>query len=162
MMNKNLLEDGFVSIKCDERCIYEPYRFSCNEVLNLYMKRHKEEIRNTFEKIIEEDFKKLTVVEEYINLVKNFEESLMELVESNEGIFDCVATENIYSFVIDKYKLKEQIRANYVDDLNKDLKELDDLYDEVNAQLSLSNDLEYQLDVLKRYGIIDKKTEKIK
>ena len=162
MMIKNLIEDAVVSTKGHDSFIYEPYKFSCNEVLNLYMKRHGEEIKNTFEKIIEEDFKKLTVVEEYINLVKNFEESLMELVESNKDLFDCVTTENIYSFVIDENKLKEQIRTNYVDDLKNDLKELDDLYDEVNAQLSLSNDLEYQIDVLKRYGIIDKKTEKIK
>ena len=38
---------------------------------------------------------------------------------------------------------------------------VNDIKDEVEAQLSLSDDLEYQQEVLMRYGIIDKKTKKI-
>ena len=43
----------------------------------------------------------------------------------------------------------------------KELENLEDFVKEVQAQLSLSNDLDYQLEVLTRYDIIDKKTKKM-
>lgn len=47
-------------------------------------------------------------------------------------------------------KDKEQIIEKY----KKKIKE-------ISAQLSLSDDLDYQLEVLTRYGILDKKTKKV-
>ena len=39
--------------------------------------------------------------------------------------------------------------------------ELDKLKEEIDAQLSLSSELDYQIEVLTTYGILDKKTKKM-
>ena len=58
--------------------------------------------------------------------------------------------------------IKETIYDIYRDEKAKEIKAIDDLVEEVDAQLSLSNDLDYQKDILINYGIIDKKSGKIK
>ena len=49
----------------------------------------------------------------------------------------------------------------YRDEIRETYKKIDDTREEVEAQLSLSDDLKYQQEVLERYNIISKKTKKI-
>ena len=50
----------------------------------------------------------------------------------------------------------------YREEWEKELSSLYELTAEVDAQLSLSEDLNYKMEVLTRYDIIDKKTNKVK
>lgn len=68
---------------------------------------------------------------------------------------------NVIKYCLDLDKLKEEFEVEYLIKRNEELGEIEKVKEEVEAQLSLSNDLEYQQEVLIRYGIIDKKTKKI-
>ena len=69
---------------------------------------------------------------------------------------------NCYKYTLNESCIKTELTNKYKDDYRKELNSLNELKDEVDAQLSLSDDLNYQLEVLTRYNIIDKKTKKLK
>lgn len=133
-----------------------------NKVLDLYVERERGRILNQFEKIVDEEYEELELVKEYNHLITSFETQLEELVLADDSVFEPICTDNVYKYQVNEDMIKHSIRAKYQNDISKEMDELDNMIAEVEAQLSLSDDLEYQLDVLKRYDIIDKKTGKVK
>lgn len=134
-----------------------------NKVLHIYFTKHLKMIEDKYNKLVKEDYEKIEFIKEYNKIVNTCEDSLKKLLEVVEPkLIDYNCERNLYMFSPCEEKIMLSIDEKYCIERDKEFKELDDLVNEVNAQLSLSNDLEYQLDVLKRYGIIDKKTEKIK
>ena len=136
-----------------------------NKVLKLYEERKLKEINDKYDKKVEDDYNAIEVVKEYNELVMNFESKLEELFKSLEN-FDndylvSQADSNCYKYTLSEGMIKNKIMDKYAEEKIADKLELDNLIGEVDAQLSLSDDLTYQLEVLSRYGIIDKKTNKM-
>lgn len=136
-----------------------------NEVLELWYERKYNKIINEYEEK-ERDFnnsKELVI--KYKEIVERFENELKELYRSEENVEKVYITdeftESLYKYKINYDKLSDDFVDEYISERNKKLHELSELRKEINAQLSLSNDLEYQLDVLSRYGVLDKKTKKM-
>lgn len=136
-----------------------------NQVLKLYLDRHSDEITKKYNNLIEKDYEELEIVKEYKTLINEFEINLQLLFDREENqinnVFERVVTHNVYKYDLDENRLKNEIAMKYAESKKQELEELDDLIEEVNAQLSLSDDFEYQLDVLKRYDIINKKTNRV-
>lgn len=130
-----------------------------NEVLELYKNRKFEELKEKYRKIYNEEYDNLEEVKRYKELVSNFETSIAELADEFN-------TEDYKPFVKTGYKsdysvdlssnLMNTIRENHEREYDKEYDEIRHLIEEINAQLSLSDDKDYQVDVLKRYGVLDK------
>lgn len=132
-----------------------------NKILNLYVNNHENEINNKYNELIEKDYSEIPVVKEYNELIENFEKQLTDLFTKSvieEIPFQEVISYNVYRFEPDECEIKDKIAAKYQEKKSSEFKELMALRDEVDAQLSLSDNVDYQLDVLKRYDIINKKT----
>ena len=137
-----------------------------NKVLKLYVERHTEMINEKYDELVNKDYNNMEIVSTFKELITDFESKLEALFEedSNEGRLALVriVTYNIYKYDLNSDVIKNDIFKRYEEGKNRELKELKDLEEEVEAQLSLSDDIDYTLDVLVRYNIIDKKTNKIK
>lgn len=136
-----------------------------NKVLKLYEERKLKEIDDKYDKKVDDDYNAIEIVKEYNELVMNFENKLEELFNSLEN-FDnnylvTQCDSNCYKYALSEGMIKNKIMDKYIEEKIADKLELDNLIGEVDAQLSLSDDLTYQLEVLNRYGIIDKKTNKM-
>ena len=136
-----------------------------NKVLELYAKRKREEIDKKYKEKVEKDYNDLELVKQYNEIIKDFEIKMDELYnnELNIGestIHQCY-TSSDYKYALN-CDIKDNIEDIYSEEHNKEMKAINDLVEEVEAQLSLSNDLEYQRETLEAYGIIDKKSGKIK
>lgn len=136
-----------------------------NQVLKLYLDKHFKEIADKYDNLVEKEYNELEIVKEYKELINEFEINLQLLFDREENqinnVFERVVTENVYKYDLDEVKLKHEIAMKYKNAKEEEYNELNKLVEEVEAQLSLSDDLEYQLDVLKRYDIINKKTNKV-
>lgn len=135
-----------------------------NKVLKLYGERKRKEINNKYYEKIDNEYNEIGMIEKYKDLVKTFEDNLETLFNSQEN-FDndylvTVCDSNCYKYILSE-KIKGEIGNKYEKDLDTELGNLEKLINEVDAQLSLSDDLTYQIEVLSRYGIIDKKTNKM-
>ena len=111
-----------------------------NKVLNLWCERKRNKIIDRYDKM-EYEFYNNKYTEQFV-LKEN-------------------APNNVIKYCLDLDKLEEEFKKEYLSKREEEFNALRDIKDEVEAQLSLSNDLEYQQEVLIRYGIIDKKTKKI-
>lgn len=150
---------------CDELINEEREEKDMNKVLKLYEERKLKEIDDKYDKKVDDDYNAIEVVKEYNELVMNFENKLEELFNSLEN-FDnnylvTQCDSNCYKYVLYEDRIKNELRSKYVDEQMKEVNDVKKLVSEVDAQLSLSDDLTYQLEVLNRYGIIDKKTNKM-
>lgn len=135
-----------------------------NKVLNLYYENHLKEINDKYNELIEKDYSEISVIKEYKELIENFEKQLTDLFTKSvieEIPFEEVTSYNVYRFEPDECAIKGNIAIKYQEKKSSELKTLMELIDEVEAQLSLSDNVDYQLDVLKRYDIINKKTGRI-
>lgn len=137
-----------------------------NKVLELYAKRKREEIDKKYEEMVKEDYNGLQLVSEYNRIVTEFEEAMENLYknELNFGestIRACYSTSD-YKYQLRQDKIMDTIRSAYKDSKSEEIIALGNLLEEVDAQLSLSDDLDYQREILIKYDIIDKKTGKIK
>ena len=136
-----------------------------NKVLKLYYDRRKEEIIDKYDKKEQEYFNDNKIVKEYNELINKFEEDMNKLYKTVENFDNDYIIEsyesNLYKYKINTDKIGKEFEEKEIENRNKEIKELEDLCDEVAAQLSLSDDLDYQLDILNRYGILDKKTKKM-
>ena len=137
-----------------------------NKVLKLYEERKLKEINDKYDKKVEDDYNAIEVVKQYNELVMNFESKLEELFNSldnfDNGYLVTQCDSNFYKYALSESIIKNKIANKYAEEKIADTLELDNLVGEVDAQLSLSDDLTYQLEVLNRYNIIDKKTNKMK
>lgn len=137
-----------------------------NKVLNLWYERKRDKIVDAYkEKEVEFYNNKYSVVESFNELVEKFNNDLEDLYKMDKATEQFVLTENapnnVIKYCLDLDKLKEEFEVEYLIKRNEELGEIEKVKEEVEAQLSLSDDLEYQQEVLKRYNIIDKKTKKI-
>ena len=164
--------DTLTTTKCDE--LYSKYVLGKwdfptikkgememkNEVLELYAKRERERIENTFRVMKEEEYNNLEAVKRYNELINTFKASLAELVDEykNEDpkIFIQTVYENQFGYEINPY-LERQISEKFQKDFEAEMGELNKKIEEIKAVLSLSNDVEYQKNVLVEYGILNKK-----
>lgn len=132
-----------------------------NKLLDLYVKRKRETINNKYRELVEKEYESLDVVKEYNELVNTFETSLAEMAnkyntEENKMIIKTGYFTSTYPYKL-SCELLETIKIAYNPTVERELRELDLLIEEVNAQLSLSEDKDYQIEILKRYEIINKK-----
>ena len=136
-----------------------------NKVLKLYYDRKLEEIHKKYEEKVDNDFNNIDVVKQYKILIENFEkeqEALFKTVENFDNDYLVPSYDsNLYKYSISELKTRSSLMTTYEDDRVNEIEKLRELVEEVDAQLSLSDDLSYQLGVLEKYGIIDKKTNKM-
>lgn len=131
-----------------------------NEVLYLYEQRKKENIKTKYEEIIKKEYEELEEVKLYNELTTTFDKNLKELVEKfNTESYKPFKTRcytNNFQYEIDP-SLLLKIRHKHQEAFDNEIKALLQLTEEVSAQLSLSDDKDYQIEVLKKYEILDKK-----
>ena len=129
------------------------------ELLRLYERRKREEINKKYKELIDKEYNELDVVKRYYELVNTFSASLAELADEYCAL-DVPAMvrtgySNDYAYELNSSLLAE-IEKKYAEDRRSEFNELDKFVEEVNAMLEISNDKDYQLDVLERYNIIKK------
>lgn len=129
-------------------------------ILEYYERTKRAEIAAKFEGIIDDEYNQLEVVNAYQTLIKEFEINLKQLADKyntkDEKFIERTGYEPDYTFELNS-EIENNIREKHNADYNKEIEELSRFIEEVRAVLSLSNDKDYQLDVLKNYEILDKK-----
>ena len=129
------------------------------ELLRLYERRKREEINKKYKELIDKEYNELDVVKRYYELVNTFSASLAELADEycELDVPAIVRTgySNDYAYELNSSLLAE-IEKKYAEDRRSEFNELDKFIEEVNAMLEISNDKDYQLDVLEKYNIIKK------
>lgn len=135
-----------------------------NKVLELYKERKVKEIIKKYKELVEKELESNTFINKYNALVADFRKNLEDLEveeqKENAGKFR-VLVRTGYDMEL-PIQINDDYRCYIVSkpfDIEKD-KEMHNLYstiDEINAMLSMSDDKDYQIEVLQRYGIIDKK-----
>lgn len=137
-----------------------------NKVVNLWYERKRNKIIEKYDEL-EAEFNttKYSVVESFNELVQRFNEDLESLYKMDKATEQFVLKENapnnVVKYCIDYERIDKEFEEEYRNKRDEELKEIKDIKDEVEAQLSLSDDLKYQQEVLERYNIINKKTKKI-
>ena len=167
---KNSFDNYKTQIDFYEKCIKGIWRIEeekdMNKVLNLWYERKRNKIIDKYDEL-EAEFNttKYSVVESFNELVQRFNEDLESLYKMDKATEQFVLKENapnnVVKYCIDHERIDKEFEEEYRNKRDEELKEIKDIKDEVEAQLSLSNDLEYQQEVLIMYGIIYKKTKKI-
>lgn len=137
-----------------------------NKVLNLWCERKRNKIIDKYDEMECEFYNnKYSVVASFKELIEKFNNDLEDLYKLDKATEQFVLKENtpnnVIKYCLDEEKLNEEFKKEYLSKRDEEFNTLRDIKDEVEAQLSLSDDLEYQQEVLIRYGIIDKKTKKI-
>ena len=135
-----------------------------NKVLELYKERKVREIARKYKELVEKELESNTFINKYNALVADFKKNLEDLEaeeqKENAGKFR-VLVRTGYDMEL-PIEINDDYRCYIVSkpfDIEKD-KEMHNLYstiEEINAMLSMSDDKDYQIEVLQRYGIIDKK-----
>ena len=129
-------------------------------ILEYYERVKRERIEKTFENIIEEDYKKLEVVDEYNTLINEFNINMEQLAAKyntkDETVLIPTPYENDYAYEL-VGTLRDDIRKKYTYDYERDMMNLHNFVEEIRAVLSISDDKDYQIEVLKNYEILDKK-----
>ena len=137
-----------------------------NKVLSLWFERKQEKIIKKYAEM-EQDFinNHYSVVKSYNELVEQFEKDLDDLYKfdkvNEQFVLEEISDKNTIKYDIDFDKLSCEFTDKHIKEKQGELKELAKIREEVEAQLSLSNELKYQQEVLIQYNIIDKKTKKI-
>ena len=137
-----------------------------NKVLELYCEKAERTIENDYDEMIKSERSENPFVKEYNALINEFEAKMDDLYKremdenGNHHVFMNNAYKYTYPFSIDITFTNENIK-HYKEAKENELQDLDDFKQEVSAKLSLSDDLDYTLKVLKEYGIINKKTGKL-
>ena len=131
-----------------------------NKVLDLFVERRRKAIREEYERAYEEEYNALPAVEEFNTIIANFETQLAELVNREATSVEYLGYKNDYGYVL-KDSLLQEIKDKHYEVLKEKMQVLDDKANEIHALLSLSDDKDYQIEVLTNYGILDKKTKQI-
>lgn len=137
-----------------------------NEVLELWYEKKRNKVIDKYDKLEEEfDKTQYSVVESFNELVEKFNNDLEDLYKldkvSEQFVLEENAPSNVYKYRIDYDKLSNEFVEKYITERNKELAKIEEKYREAKAQLSLSDNLDYQIDILNRYGILTKKDKKI-
>lgn len=131
-----------------------------NRVLDLYVERKRKALKEEYENNYTEEYNNLPVVKEYNEIVGNFEAQLAELATRELASVEYLGYKNDYGYVLN-HKLLQEIKDKHYEILKDKMNDVDNMANEVNALLSLSDDKDYQIEVLVNYGILDKKTKQL-
>lgn len=132
------------------------------KLLNMYVEKSEKNIKDYYEKLLNEEYDNREVVKEFKTLCDKFQEDLAKLAEktANEKIrlidLEYEVFESGYGIECNPTEEEQEIREK----LSEELRNLHDKIDEVNAQLEIItndenssyHDINY---VLRNYGIID-------
>lgn len=137
-----------------------------NKVVTLWYERKRKSIETKYDKLRKEfGEKQYSVIESFNELVDKFNKDLDGLFQFDKASEQFVlinnAPNNVIKYKINVDKLDDEFNEMYHNEIREAYKKIDDTREEVEAQLSLSDDLKYQQEVLERYNIISKKTKKI-
>lgn len=157
------IDDLITTNNCCEKIKEEK---DMNKVVTLWYERKRKSIEKKYDKLRKEfGEKQYGIIESFNELVDKFNNDLDGLFQLDKASEQFVlvnnAPNNVIKYKIDVNKLDDEFNEMYRDEIRKAYDKIDDTREEVEAQLSLSDDLKYQQEVLERYGIISKKTKKI-
>lgn len=142
------------------KLIKEKESDNMNDVLELYKSRREKEIRDKYKDIIDKEYNELPAVKEWHELTTNFEIEMKQLAEKyNTEDLTCIVKTgyvNDYEYALSN-RIKDDIKKEWQADLDEELSDLYKFVEEVNAVLSISDDKDYKIEVLKNYEILDKK-----
>lgn len=132
-----------------------------NKVLELYYERRIKKLGEFFKEIKEQEYNELEVVKEFNNVVEEYNNKMQELMgkyrEEDENMSLIHKTGyNEYPYVL-SHAVKDDIVKSLGKQYEEDKKALLEEKETIAAVLSLSEDKDYQVEVLKNYGILDKK-----
>lgn len=130
------------------------------KILELYRERCEKEIKERYDRIIKEEYEELEIVKEYNELINTFNINMKQLAEkynTNDEIYlvpTCYNNDYAYELSSD---LRDKIRDKYDNAMDTEIIQLRKFVEEIEAVLSISDDKDYQIEVLKNYDILDKK-----
>lgn len=136
-----------------------------NEVLELWYRRKQEQIEKDYRDLAEKLEKENELINAYKTLIDDFEKSMKDLYEQDDNqeqkIIKELYCDYSYKYGLNRDLVYDMFYEKYRDEREERSNNLYKTYKEVNAQLSLSDDLDYQIETLINYGILDKKTKKM-
>ena len=132
-----------------------------NKVLELYYERRINKLGEFYKELKEQKYNELEVVKEFNNVVEEYNNKMQELMgkykdeENNMSLIHKTGY-NEYPYVL-SCDVKNEIYTSLTKRYEEDKKALLEEKETIAAVLSLSEDKDYQVEVLKNYGILDKK-----
>ena len=132
-----------------------------NKVLELYYERRINKLGECYKDLKEQKYNELEVVKEFNNVVEEYNNKMQELMgkykdEDNNMSLIHKTGYNEYPYVL-SHAVKDDIIKSLGKRYEEDKKALLEEKETIAAVLSLSEDKDYQVEVLKNYGILDKK-----
>jgi hypothetical protein len=132
-----------------------------NKVLELYYERRINKLGEFYKELKEQKYNELEVVKEFNKVVEEYNKKMQELMgkykdeENNMSLIHKTGY-NEYPYVLSS-NVKNEIYTSLTKRYEEDKKALLAEKETIAAVLSLSEDKDYQVEVLKNYGILDKK-----
>nr|DAL09028.1 MAG TPA_asm: hypothetical protein [Bacteriophage sp.] len=132
-----------------------------NKVLELYYERRIKKLGEFYKELKEQKYNELEVVKEFNEVVEEYNNKMQELMgkyrEEDENMSLIHKTGyNEYPYVL-SHAVKDDIVQSLGKSYEENKKALLEEKETIAAILSLSEDKDYQVEVLKNYGILDKK-----
>lgn len=132
-----------------------------NKVLELYYERRINKLGEFYKELKEQKYNELEVVKEFNNVVEEYNNKMQELMgkyrdEENDMSLIHKTGYNEYPYVL-SHAVKDDIIKSLGKRYEEDKKALLEEKETIAAVLSISDDKDYQVEVLKNYGILDKK-----
>lgn len=132
-----------------------------NKVLELYYERRINKLGEFYKELKEQKYNELEVVKEFNNVVEEYNNKMQELMgkyrdEENDMSLIHKTGYNEYPYVL-SCDVKNEIYTSLTKRYDEDKKALLAEKETIAAVLSISDDKDYQVEVLKNYGILDKK-----
>ena len=131
-----------------------------NKVLELYAEREEKRIRDKYNKLKEDMYNDNLIVKDFKALEDTSKLAYDTLLKKYNTDGNTFITKTGYMYE-SGYELSEtimeNIRESLAPDFNKELEELHSKVKDIDALLSISDDKDYQVEVLKTYCLIDKK-----
>ena len=132
-----------------------------NKVLELYYERRIKKLGEFYKELKEQKYNELEVVKEFNKVVEEYNNKMQELMgkykdeENNMSLIHKTGY-NEYPYVL-SCDVKNEIYTSLTKRYDEIKKTLLEEKETIAAVLSLSEDKDYQVEVLKNYGILDKK-----
>ncbi len=131
-----------------------------NKVLELHAEREEKRIKDKYEKLKEDMYNDNLIVKDFKALEDTSKLAYDTLLKKYNTDGNTFITKTGYMYE-PGYELSEtimeNIRESLAPDFNKEMGELHSKVKDIDALLSISDDKDYQVEVLKTYGLIDKK-----
>lgn len=131
-----------------------------NKVLELYKEREEKRIRDKYNQLEIDKYESEPIVVEFNEIEKNIKSAYDDLIKKYNVDGNELITKTGYEYE-SEFELSESIIANIRDILqpqfDAEITELHNKVKDIEALLSISDDKDYQLEVLKNYGLLDKK-----